>query len=44
MPISFTFDSNGKAITLKMNAISDLTDFSYDFQDLDFKKIFLLSQ
>jgi hypothetical protein len=23
---------------IKMNAISDLTDFSYDFQDLDFKK------
>jgi hypothetical protein len=22
-----------------MDAISDLTDFSYDFQDLDFKKI-----
>jgi hypothetical protein len=21
-----------------MDAISDLTDFSYDFQDLDFKK------
>jgi hypothetical protein len=34
----FTFDSNG-TITLKMDAISDLTDFSYDFQDLDFKKI-----
>jgi hypothetical protein len=45
MPTFFTFDSDGKAITLKMNAISDLTDFSYDFQDLDFKKIynFLLS-
>jgi hypothetical protein len=28
-----------------MDAISDLTDFSYDFQDLDFKKYktFLLS-
>jgi hypothetical protein len=47
MPISFfTFDSDGKAITLKYDAISDLTDFSYDFQDLDFKKNnnFLLSQ
>jgi hypothetical protein len=38
MPTSFTFDSDGKAITLKMNAISDLTDLA-DFQDLDFKKI-----
>ncbi|MFT5252603.1 MAG: CubicO group peptidase (beta-lactamase class C family) [Flavobacteriales bacterium] len=35
----FTFDSNGKATELKMNPISDLTDFSYDFQDLNFKKI-----
>jgi hypothetical protein len=32
----FLFDSDGKEHTLKMNAISDLTDFSYDFQDLDF--------
>jgi CubicO group peptidase (beta-lactamase class C family) len=35
----FSFDEKGKASTLKMNPISDLTDFSYDFQDLDFKKI-----
>jgi hypothetical protein len=35
----FSFDEKGKADTLKMNPISDLTDFSYDFQDLDFKKI-----
>jgi hypothetical protein len=28
-----------EAMTLKMDAISDLTDFSYDFQDLDFKNI-----
>jgi hypothetical protein len=27
-----------KSHHIKMNAISDLTDFSYDFQDLDFKK------
>jgi hypothetical protein len=31
-------------MTLKMDAISDLTDFSYDFQDLDFKNITFLSQ
>jgi hypothetical protein len=24
---------------MKMKAISPLTDFSYDFQDLDFKKL-----
>ncbi|MEZ7498894.1 serine hydrolase [Flavobacterium sp. Arc3] len=35
----FTFDENEKAITLKMNPISNLTDFSYDFQDLDFVRI-----
>jgi CubicO group peptidase (beta-lactamase class C family) len=35
----FEFDSNGKAIGIKMKPISELTDFSYDFQDLDFKRI-----
>jgi hypothetical protein len=36
--ICFKFDNLGKASSLKWN-ISDLTDFSYDFQDLDFIKI-----
>jgi CubicO group peptidase (beta-lactamase class C family) len=36
----FEFDKNGKAIGIKMKPISELTDFSYDFQDLDFKKVF----
>jgi CubicO group peptidase (beta-lactamase class C family) len=35
----FKFDEFGKATSLKMNPISELTDFSYDFQDLNFKKI-----
>jgi CubicO group peptidase (beta-lactamase class C family) len=35
----FGYESNGIATTLKMNSISELTDFSYDFQDLDFTKI-----
>lgn len=35
----FECDSTGKVIGLKMQPISELTDFSYDFQDLDFKKI-----
>jgi Domain of unknown function (DUF3471)/Beta-lactamase len=35
----FSLDSEGKAIGFKMNAISPLTDFSFDFQDLDFKRI-----
>jgi len=32
----FYLDSTGKASGIKMKAISPLTDFSYDFQDLDF--------
>jgi len=35
----FEFDSNGKASGIKMKPISELTDFSYDFQDLDFRKL-----
>lgn len=35
----FECDKNGKSIGLKMNPISEATDFSYDFQDLDFKRI-----
>jgi CubicO group peptidase (beta-lactamase class C family) len=34
----FSLDENGKADGMKMKAISPLTDFSYDFQDLDFRK------
>jgi CubicO group peptidase (beta-lactamase class C family) len=34
----FEYDATGKAIAIKMNPISELTDFSYDFQDLDFKR------
>ncbi|OOQ58706.1 serine hydrolase [Mucilaginibacter pedocola] len=34
----FTTDENGKPTGLKMKAISPATDFSYDFQDLDFTK------
>jgi CubicO group peptidase (beta-lactamase class C family) len=35
----FEYDASGKAIAIKMNPISELTDFSYDFQDLDFKRV-----
>ncbi|WP_188050121.1 serine hydrolase [Flavobacterium sp. GP15] len=35
----FEYDATGKAARLTMKAISELTDFSYDFQDLDFSKI-----
>ncbi len=34
----FKMDEKGKPYGLKMKPISDLTDFSYDFQDLDFAK------
>ncbi|MFV5702771.1 serine hydrolase [Flavobacterium sp. XS2P12] len=35
----FECDATGKAIAIKMKPISELTDFSYDFQDLDFKRV-----
>jgi hypothetical protein len=35
----FEYDTAGKAIAIKMNPISETTDFSYDFQDLDFKRL-----
>ena len=35
----FEMDGTGKAMKLKMKPISDLTDFSYDFQDLDFVRV-----
>lgn len=34
----FGLDENGLGNTIKMEAISPLTDFSFDFQDLDFKR------
>lgn len=37
--VSFNLDEQGKAEGFTMKAISPLTDFSYDFQDLDFKRI-----
>ncbi len=36
--VMFSTDKDGKPAGIKMNAISPLTDFSFDFQDLDFKK------
>ena len=34
-------DATGKAVRLTMKAISELTDFSYDFHDLDFRLVAL---
>lgn len=36
----FSTDFEGKVNGLKMKPISSLTDFSYDFQDLNFSKVF----
>lgn len=36
--VKFELDENGKATGIKMNPISPLTDFSFDFQDLDLKR------
>ena len=36
--VMFDLDSDGKPSGMKMKAISPLTDFSFDFQDLEFKK------
>jgi CubicO group peptidase (beta-lactamase class C family) len=35
----FSFDENGKPSGLKLKPISPLTDFSFDFQDLDYTKV-----
>ena len=35
----FSLDSEGKASGITMKPISPLTDFSFDFQDLDLKKV-----
>jgi hypothetical protein len=37
--VQFTPDTEGKAIGFQMKAISPQTDFSYDFQDLDFHRL-----
>jgi CubicO group peptidase (beta-lactamase class C family) len=37
--VMFRLDENGKADEITMKPVSPLTDFSYDFQDLDFKRI-----
>lgn len=37
--VMFSLDYEGNPSGIKMNPISPLTDFSYDFQDLDFKRV-----
>jgi hypothetical protein len=36
---TFAFDDQGRATSLKMKAISPATDFSYDFHDLDLRRV-----
>jgi hypothetical protein len=36
---TFFLDENGKPTGIKMKPIPPATDFSYDFQDLDFQKV-----
>ncbi|WP_262385983.1 serine hydrolase [Hymenobacter sp. BT491] len=36
---AFALDEQGQAASLKMKPISPLTDFSYDFQDLDLQRV-----
>jgi len=36
---TFSLDEEGKPIGIKMKPVSPATDFSYDFQDLDFHKV-----
>ncbi len=36
--VMFDLDNNGKASHMTMKPISPLTDFSFDFQDLDFTR------
>ncbi len=38
--VNFSLDTEGKATGIKMKAISPATDFSYDFQDLEFVRVY----
>lgn len=37
--VIFSMDENGKAQSAKMKPISDVTDFSFDFEDLDLQRV-----
>jgi hypothetical protein len=36
--VNFSVDKDGKATGFALEAYSPLTDFSFDFQDLEFKR------
>lgn len=37
--VIFNYDENGKATSARMKPISDVTDFSFDFEDLDLQRV-----
>ncbi len=37
--LTFVMDENGNALSASLKPISDITDFSFDFQDLDLHKV-----
>ena len=37
--VTFTTDEERKPVSIKMKPISPLTDFSFDFQDLDLQRV-----
>lgn len=37
--VNFNFDEEGKAQSMKLKPVSGVTDFSFDFEDLDLKRI-----
>ena len=37
--VNFSLDTEGRAKGFAMTAISPLTDFSYDYQDLEFERV-----
>lgn len=37
--VILNYDENGKATSARMKPISDVTDFSFDFEDLDLQKV-----
>ena len=36
--VNFNLDENGKATGMKLKPISEVTDFSFDFEDLDLQR------
>jgi hypothetical protein len=37
--VILNYDEKGKATSARMKPISDITDFSFDFEDLDLQRV-----